>query len=133
MQTWISRWFCKKALSTFQKLKKYGIDIENHNKFFDHFIVYDFETILSKIEIKKTNHLNYTNKHIPVSFSIFSNIEGFNVEPIHKVNNDPKVLIELFVSNLREIAEKSHEMNVQKYINIYQQIYNLEDNRINFW
>ena len=78
----------------------------------------------------KTDHLNYTNKHIPVSFSIFSNIEGFNIKPIHKVNNDPKMLIELFVSNLREIAEKSYEINVQKYKNVYQQISNLEDKKL---
>ena len=80
-----------------------------------------------KPKLKKTDNLNYTNKHIPVSFSIFSNIEGFNIKPIHKVNNDPKMLIELFVSNLREIAEKSYEINVKKYKNIYQQISNLED------
>ena len=46
--------FCEQTLSTFQNLKKYGIDIENHNKFFDHFIVYDFETILSETKIKKS-------------------------------------------------------------------------------
>ena len=80
-----------------------------------------------KLKFKKTDNLNYTNKYIPVSFSIFSNIEGFNVKPIHKVNNDPKMLIELFVSNLREISEKSYEINVQKYKDIYKQIYNLEE------
>ncbi len=56
---------------------------------------YDFETILSKTEIKKTENLQYTNKHIPVSFSIFSNVEGFNIKPIHVVNNNPKELIDL--------------------------------------
>ena len=70
-------------MDTFQKLKKYGINTKGHNKNFDHFIVYDFETILSKTEIKKTDNLSYNNKHIPVSFSIFSNIEGFNIKPIH--------------------------------------------------
>ena len=40
------------------------------------------------------------------------------------------MLIELFVSNLREIAEKSYEINVQKYKNIYQQISNLEDKKL---
>ena len=65
--------FCDKTLDTFQKLKKYGINAKGHNKFFDHFIVYDFETILSKTEIKKTDHLNYTNKHNPFLF-LFSQI-----------------------------------------------------------
>ena len=31
------------------------------------------------------------------------------------------MLIELFVSNLREIAEKSYKINVQKYKDIYNQ------------
>ena len=74
MQTWISRWFLWETLNTFQKLKKCGIDIENHNKFFDHFIVFDFETILSKTEIKKTNHWDLFNlafKHSKVFWHYF--------------------------------------------------------------
>jgi len=121
--------FCEQTLNTFQKLKSYGIKIEDYNKFFDHFIVYDFETILSKTEIKKTKHLKYTNKHVPVSFSIFSNVEGFNVKPIHVVNNDPKRLIELFVSNLLEISKTSYEINKQKFKGIYRQIGNMKENK----
>ncbi len=40
------------TLNTFQKLDNYGVDIKDHNSFFDHFFVYDFETILSQTEIK---------------------------------------------------------------------------------
>ena len=87
---------CEKALNTFEKLENYGVEIGNHNKFYDYFIVYDFETILSKKEIIKTNNLKYTSKHIPVSFSIFSNVEGYNIKPIHKVSNNPKELISHF-------------------------------------
>ncbi len=70
-------------------------------------IVHDFETILSKTEIKKTENCQYTNKHVTVSFSISPNVEGFNIKPIHVVNNDPNQLIDLFVSNLLEISEKT--------------------------
>ncbi len=73
-----------------KKLDDYVVDVKDNNKFFDYFIVYDFETILSKTEIKKTENLKYTNKHVPVSFSVFSYVEGFNIKPIHVVNNDPK-------------------------------------------
>jgi hypothetical protein len=118
--------YCQKTKSVFEDLpKKY-----RSNTFFDHFITYDFEAILSKIDDKKTDSLTYTNKHIPVSFSIFSNIDGFNIKPIHKVNKDPKMLIESFVSNLREIAEKSYEINKQKYKKIYKQIGNMEDKKL---
>ena len=36
----------------------------------------------------------------------------------------------MFVSNLREIAEKSYEINVQKYKKIYKQIGNMEDKKL---
>ena len=36
------------------------------------------------------------------------------------------MLIELFFSSLREISEKSYEINVQKYKKIYKQIGNME-------
>jgi hypothetical protein len=107
--------FCDQTLDTFEKLKNYGIDTNDHYKFFDHFIVYDFETILSKSGIQKTENLSHTNKYIPVFFLLFSLMIGNDVKPIHVVNNDPKLLIESFVSNLREISEQSYEINVQKY------------------
>ena len=56
--------------------------------------------ILSKTDIKKTKNLQYTNKHVPVSFSIFSNIEGYNIKPIHVVNKDPKELIKILKINI---------------------------------
>ncbi len=70
----------------------------------------------------KTDNSKYTNMHVPVSISIFSNIKGINVKPIYVVNNDHKRLIELFVSNLLEIFKASYEINVQKYEGIYKQI-----------
>ncbi len=78
---------------------------------------------------KLTDNLKYTNKHVPVSFSIFSNVEGFCVKPNHVVNNDPQSLIELFVSNLLEISKTSYEINKQKYKGIYRQTGNMKENK----
>ncbi len=43
--------FCAQTQNTFQKLENYGIEINDCNNFYDYFIVYDFETTLSKNEI----------------------------------------------------------------------------------
>jgi len=91
--------------------------------------VYDFETILSKNEIIKTDNLKYTNKHVPVSFSIFSNIEGYNIKPIHVVNKDPKELIKIFVKTLVEVAKQAYKINTKIYKNIYKQIDDLTDHK----
>ena len=106
--------YCQKTKSVFEDLpKKY-----RSNTFFDHFITYDFEAILSKIDDKKTDSLTYTNKHIPVSFSIFSNIEGYDKEPIFECCNDPKELIYSFVKTLVVISDKAYKINSVKYNNV---------------
>ncbi len=56
-------------------------------------------------------------------------MEGFNIKPIHIVNNDPKELVDLFVSNLLEISKKPYELNIQIYKNIYKQMGNLNNNK----
>ena len=73
--------FCAQTQNTFQKLENYGIEINDCNNFFDHFIVYDFETILSKTEIKKTKNLQYTNKHNNSAYTI-------NADPSHVFENN---------------------------------------------
>jgi hypothetical protein len=74
--------------------------------------------MLSKIEDKRTDTLSFTNKHVPVSFSLFSNIPGYTKEPIFECHNDPKVLIDVFVRRLVEMSAKAYEINSQKYADI---------------
>ncbi len=50
---------------------------------------------------------------MPVSFSIFSNIEGYNMKPIHVVNKDPKELIKIFVKTFVEIAKQAYKINTK--------------------
>ncbi len=78
-------------------------------------MTYDFETILSKIEDKRTDTLSFTNKHLPVSFSLFSNIPGYDKDPIFVCHNDVKELIDIFVKTLVDISVKEYEINVKKY------------------
>ena len=75
-----------------------------------------------KNEIIKTDNLKYTNKQVPVSFSIFSNIEGYNIKPIHVVNKDPKELIKIFVKTLVQVAKQAYKINTKIYKDIYKQI-----------
>lgn len=106
--------YCEKTKSIFETLpKKY-----NDKRFFDYYITYDFEAILSKTSNVRTENLEYTNRHIPVSFSIFSNIPGYDKEPIFECNNNVTELIDLFIKHLVNISAKAYEINLVKYADV---------------
>jgi hypothetical protein len=103
--------YCKKTKNIFEDLPEQF----QENKFFDFYITYDFETILSKIEDKITETLSFTNKHLPVSFSLFSNIPGYDKEPIFVCHDNVKELIDIFVKTLVDMSAKAYEINIKKY------------------
>ena len=105
---------CKKTKNIFEDLPERF----QENKFFDYYITYDFETILSKIEDKRTDTLSFTNKHVPVSFSLFSNIPGYDKDPIFVCHNDVKELIDVFVKTLVDMSAKAYAMNIKKYADV---------------
>ncbi len=73
---------------------------------------------MSKIEDKRTDTLRFTNKYVPVSFSLFSNIPDYDKEPIFVCHNDVKELIDRFVKTLVDISAKTYEINVEKYADV---------------
>jgi len=93
----------------------YGVIVQLVIDIFDFYITYDFETILSKIEDKRTETLSFTNKHLPVSFSLFSNIPGYDKEPIFVCHDNVKELIDIFVKTLVDMSAKAYEINIKKY------------------
>jgi hypothetical protein len=103
--------YCKKTKNIFEDLPEQF----QENKFFDFYITYDFESILSKIEDKRTDSLSFTNKHVPVSFSLFSNIPGYDKEPIFVCHHNVKELIDIFVKTLVDMSAKANEINIKKY------------------
>lgn len=105
---------CKKTKNIFEDLPERF----QQNKFFDYYITYDFESILSKIEDKRTDTLSFTNKHLPVSFSLFSNIPGYDKDPIFVCHDNVKELIDIFVKTLVDISAKAYEINVKKYSDV---------------
>ena len=82
------------------------------------FCVYDFESILLTETIniglchdKKTPTTIFSQKHEPVSVSIFSNVPGFNVEPKFILRNgDMQIFINEFVDYLEMISDKAYTL-----------------------
>ena len=80
----------------------------------DYFVVFDFECMLRKKNIKKRK-TTYTQKHVPISYSLCSNIPGYT-EPICKIrNNSEKNFIQEFVKRLNQISDKAYHILLDKY------------------
>ena len=58
---------------------------------------------------------SFTNKHVPVSFSLFSNIPGYDKDPIFVCHDNVKELIDIFVKTLVDMSAKAYAINIEKY------------------
>ena len=81
--------FHKTQPTIFDKLESVGLNLNQTEKYFPNFIVWDMEAMLQKIQ--SPNHLEdktlqWLTKHVPISISIASNVTGFE---------EPKCIVEL--------------------------------------
>ena len=78
-------------------------------------IVYDFESRMQELKIiDDSKQLKITNKHIPVSVSVNSNVEGY--DQAHFICNEkPEVLIDDFIKYIHNISLKAEELNKIRY------------------
>ena len=101
------------------------IDPEGHFKaigelshFYPYYCAYDFEAMVKPLNSDDNeNKLKITCEHVPVSVSIFSNVPGFDIEPIFLCNDNPDLLINDFTNQLHIIAQKAEELNEFEYYN----------------
>ena len=101
------------------------IDPEGHFKaigelshFYPYYCAYDFEAMVKPLNSDDNeNKLKITCEHVPVSVSIFSNVPGFDIEPIFLCNDNPELLINDFTNQLHIIAQKARELNEFEYYN----------------
>ena len=93
----------------FQQLENFDIEVPEELRFNRFRAVYDFESRLSPVQAG-----NYVYKHIPVSVSIVSNVEGFD-KPKTFVNESPLDLVRDFVHYLDKISKKQASLNYSLY------------------
>jgi hypothetical protein len=84
-------------------------------------IVFDFESKLVKVDKKTSKNMSLINKHVAVSVSIYSNVEGYDTE-IFLVNEDPKQLIKEMFQVFQKITEKAVETMEEKFQVLYDKI-----------
>ena len=112
--------FYSPTKTIFEKLELNDFHVEKRDRFFEWFIVYDFEALLLKTNTVSTKTV-WTNKHIPVSVSINSNVFGYD-KPFCIVNVDEDQLISDMLSYMIEISDQVKIKAKEKWSYIFQQI-----------
>ena len=98
----------------FETLDQYEIHVPEDERTFPWFVCYDFEALLQKIQDRPTEALHWTAKHIPVSVSICSNVEGYT-DPVCFVDPEQDELVRMMVGHMEEIAERVYELAEEKW------------------
>ena len=98
----------------FDELEKYGICIARNDRIFKHFITYDFEAVLQKLNRDPSNKLVWEERHVPISVGVGSNVEGFK-EGVCYVSYDLDELLSQMLEHMHNIADKVKEMEKSKF------------------
>ena len=98
----------------FELLDEYGIHTDEDMRYFQNFIVFDFEAVLCPQDDDRAGKLKWEAEHQPISVSVCSNVEGFQ-EPRCFVDPDCETLIQEMLEYMQEIAETSHHIACEKW------------------
>ncbi len=94
--------FYREQQTIFQQLEEFGIRVPERDRTFPWFAVFDFESILQKVDGDGTEKLQWTHKHLPISVSVCSNVPGYTT-PRCFVNADMDELLSRMIGELRSI------------------------------
>jgi len=95
-----------------QKLKDQGIDLPDNLKFHPYHIVYDIESYFPEQNDVPQNptRLVYTEKHIPLSVGVYSNVPGHNEGKCHVTAGDTHELVKNMIDCMISICDTSREL-----------------------
>ena len=79
--------FYQEQRTIFQQLESYGIHVPEDERTFQWFAVFDFESMLVKLNDDSTEKLEWTHQHVPISVSVCSNVPD-HTEPQCFVSDD---------------------------------------------
>ena len=107
--------FHKMSPSIFERLEEFNIVVPLEKRLYHHFIVYDFEAVLSHIkDDQTTKKLKWLRRHDPISVSVASNVDGFESAKCF-VNSDPKKLIQEMMGYMGSIADAALDAALSKW------------------
>ena len=122
--------FYSSPKTVFEDLEQCQVFVLQEDQFNPHIATFDIESYAMELETEmKTTKTEILSEQKMVSFSVCSNVPGFD-EPYHEVNiEDPEKLVDLMHTHLQQIRKKAaeihHEKMDQYYAEIQEQIIDL--------
>ena len=110
----LSWWILSSHRIHFRKIEQYDIYVPEDKRTFPWFVCYDFEVMLQPVKDRPTELLEWTQKHVPISVSLCSNVEGY-MDAICIVEENQDTLVEKMVNTLKEIANRVFETAETKW------------------
>jgi len=106
--------FFKPPQTIFHKLADYGIVVPESQRTFPWFIVFDFEAMLTKSQERNSEKLQWTQKHVPISVSVCSNVPDYD-QPRCFVDDDLNGLVESMIAYMEDVAETAATLAEEKW------------------
>ena len=113
--------FYRPSRTVFQELGEFGVVVPEDERTFPWFAVFDFESMLVKLENDATEKLEWTHEHVPISVSVCSNVPG-HTEPRCFVDVDTDVLLTSMVQALTEMQTSAAELAERKWAPYFDQL-----------
>ena len=110
----------------YDELEKYGICVTKNDRIYKHFITYDFEAVLQKLNRDPSNKLVWEEKHVPISVGVGSNVEGFK-DGVCYVSYDLDDLLSQMLEHMQNIAKKVKEMEKHKFDWVFNRLKDMID------
>ena len=106
--------FYKERQTVFEHQEEFGILVPQDERTYPWFAVFDFESILDKLQ--DDTKLEWTQWHVPISVSVCSNVPGY-IEPACFVQSDMDSLPKRMVETLTQIQGAVSALAQQKWGN----------------
>ena len=114
--------------TVFDKLEKIGIVVPEEDRYYKYVSVFDFEAIQVPDETRAHGR-DYHFIHIPATFSVCSNIDGFK-EPVHvQSEGSPQKLVDELVKLQLQHQEAASRIMRKKFDYIFEELASSEDEK----
>ena len=90
------------------KLDQIEICVEEKDRLYEWFLVYDFESMRMPMETRSLENLEYTEQHEPISVTICSNVINYTA-PFCIVDPNVDSLVEKIVTYMKVVARVASE------------------------
>ena len=101
--------YYKVGSTIFEKMSDVGVDVPQELRIYPYYVCFDYESMMSLLTPQDAPRAGFTAEHVPISFSMCSNIPGLE-KPEFRAHPSPAKLVQTFVDLLEDYSARSYEL-----------------------